>query len=90
MAQAVVDPNELRRFATTLKRFNGDLQSNLALIHSQLLGLSDTWRDQEHEKFRAEFEETLRVVDRFIETANEHIPFLMRKAERIEDYLTQR
>jgi uncharacterized protein YukE len=90
MAQAVVDPNELRRFATNLKRFNGDLQSNIASIHAQLLALGDSWRDQEHEKFRAEFEDTLRVVERFIETAGEHIPFLMRKAERIEDYLTQR
>ncbi|QVL30087.1 WXG100 family type VII secretion target [Telmatocola sphagniphila] len=90
MAQAVVDPNELRRFASGLKRFNNDLQANLASVHGQLLALGDTWRDQEHEKFRQEFEETIRVVERFIDIANEHIPFLMRKAERIEEYLQQR
>ena len=90
MSRAVVDPAELRRFATNLKRFNADLQTNLAGLHGQLTALGDTWRDQEHDRFRAEFDTTIQVVERFIETANLHIPFLMRKAERIEEYLQQR
>lgn len=90
MAQAVVDPAELRRFASNLKRFNGDLQTNMAGLHGQLLGLADTWRDQEHDKFREEFEQTMKELDRFMEVAGEYIPFLLRKAERIEEYLTQR
>jgi uncharacterized protein YukE len=90
MAQAVVDPNELRRFASTLKRFNNDTQASLASVHGQLLTLGDSWRDQEHEKFRQEFEETTRTLERFLEIAGDYIPFLMRKAERIEEYLTQR
>src|SRR6266581_4665067 len=56
MPQAVVDPAEVRRFAGNLKRFNADLQTGLASIHGQMVGLSDTWRDQEHEKFREAFE----------------------------------
>ena len=90
MSRAVVDPAELRRFATNLKRFNADLQMNLAGLHGQLMALGDTWRDQEHDRFRAEFDTTIQVVERFIETSNLHIPFLMRKAERIEEYLQQR
>jgi uncharacterized protein YukE len=90
MSKAVVDPAELRRFAGNLKRFNADLQANLAGIHGQLMGLGDTWRDQEHDRFKAEFETTLAVIDRFVETCSLHIPFLMRKAERIEEYLQQR
>jgi uncharacterized protein YukE len=90
MSQAIVDPTELRRFAQNLKRFNGDLQASLAAISGQLLALGDTWRDQEHEKFKQAFEETVHVLDRFIEATNVHIPFLMRKAERIEEYLSQR
>jgi hypothetical protein len=90
MPQAVVDPEEVRRFASNVKRFNSDLETGLASIHGQLVGLSDTWRDQEHEKFREQFEETMKVLARFIESTNEHIPFLLRKAERIEDYLQQR
>lgn len=90
MAQAIVDPAELRRFASSLKRFNAELQSNLAAVHGQLVALGDTWRDQEHEKFSSEFEQTLSHHERFLELSNEYIQFLMRKAERIEEYLNQR
>ena len=90
MAQAVVDPGELRRFAQSLKRFNGELQTQLTSLHGQLNGLSQTWRDQEHVKFVEEFEQTMLVLKHFTEAANEHIPFLMRKADRVEEYLQQR
>src|SRR6188508_2562147 len=63
MSQAVVDPSEIRRFASSLKRFNADLQSALAGLHGQLVALGDTWRDQEHDRFRAEFEQTVHVVE---------------------------
>jgi len=90
MAQAIVDPAELRRFASTLKRFNAELQASLAAVHGQLVALGDTWRDQEHEKFSSEFELNLANHERFLEISNEYILFLMRKAERIEEYLNQR
>ena len=90
MSQAIVDPAELRRFASNLKRFNADLQAGLAGLHGQLVGLGDSWRDQEHDRFRQEFETTMQVLERFLDVATEHIPFLLRKAERIEEYLTQR
>ncbi len=90
MSQAIVDPAELRRFAQHLKRFNSDVQTAISALHSHLLALGDTWRDQEHDRFRQEFEETMAVLERFLEASNEHIPFLLRKAERIEEYLSQR
>lgn len=90
MAQAIVDPSELRRFAMNLKRFNNDLQGQMAALHGQLSGLGQTWRDREADKFAEEFEQTMVAIARFIEASNEHIPFLMRKAERIEEYLQQR
>ena len=90
MAQAIVDPAEIRRFAHNLKVFNGDVRANLSAIHTQLLALGDTWRDQEHDRFTQEFEQTVAVLEKFLEVAEQHVPFLLRKAERIEDYLTQR
>jgi hypothetical protein len=90
MPQAVVDPLELRRFAGNLKRFTADLQTGLSGLHGQMVGLGDTWRDQEHERFREEFEQTMLVLNRFITLSEEQIPFLLRKAERIEEYLQQR
>jgi uncharacterized protein YukE len=90
MSQAIVDPAELRRFAQSLKRFNSELQNGLAVLHGQMVSLGDTWRDQEHLKFVQEFEQTTQMLDRFIESMNQHVPYLQRKAERIEDYLQQK
>lgn len=90
MSQAIADPAELRRFATTVKRFNGELQTNLNAVHGQLLALAESWRDQEHDKFREEFELRMKELERFIEVCGEYVPFLLRKAERIEEYLSQR
>ena len=90
MPQAIADPQELRRFANNLKRFTGDLMAGLSALHGQLNGLGDTWRDQEHEKFAHEFTETMVAIGRFLEATQQHIPYLLRKAERIEEYLQQR
>ena len=90
MPQAIVDPADLRRFAYQLKSFTAELQQNLSALHGRLLGLGDTWRDQEHQKFVGEFEETLRTVSKFAAAAEQHVPFLLRKAERAEEYLAQK
>ncbi|MDZ7619606.1 MAG: WXG100 family type VII secretion target [Patescibacteria group bacterium] len=90
MAQAIVDPGDLRRFARTLKKFNTDIQDRLAVMGAELAALGKTWRDQEHQKFADEFEQHLKVISRFTEVTEQHIPYLLRKAELIEDYLQQR
>jgi uncharacterized protein YukE len=90
MGQAVVNPDELRRFAAQLRQFNNDLMNQMTVLHGQLLGLGQTWRDREHDKFVEEFEQTLQVVGRFVEATNQHVPFLLRKAAKVEEYLQQR
>lgn len=90
MAKAIVDPAELRRFAQTLKKFNSDLQSQMSGLHGQMATLSQTWRDQEQRKFAEEFEQTMKVIARFVDITEQHIPFLLRKADRAEEYLQQR
>jgi uncharacterized protein YukE len=90
MSQAVVDPVELRRFAILLRDFTNELQSKLSAVNGQMNALSQTWRDQEHLKFADEFSQHLKLLSRFIEANQEHVPYLMRKAERIEEYLSQK
>jgi uncharacterized protein YukE len=90
MSRAIVDPAELRRFAHSLKHFNNEVSRQLAVLQGQFAGLGDTWRDQEHDKFAHRFAETVQVLSRFVEAAQEHIPFLLRKADRIDEYLQQR
>ena len=90
MSRAIADPVELRRFAHSLKHFSNELQHQVSVLHGQFAALGDTWRDQEHEKFAQEFARTVQVLAHFVGEANEHVPFLLRKAERIEEYLQQR
>ena len=90
MSQAVVDPVELRRFASQLREFTTELQTRLSAVNGQLNALSQSWRDQEHLKFADEFSQHLKLLARFIEANEQHVPYLMRKAERIEDYLSQK
>src|SRR6266540_3198801 len=55
MPQAMMDPEEVRRFAEELKRFNMDLQNRLSSLQARFATLGDTWQDQEHVKFSEEF-----------------------------------
>ncbi len=90
MSQAIVDPAELRRFAHQLNQFNVELEDRLNTLASQLHALNSSWRDQEHRKFAEEFEHHLKLIARSIEASRQYAPFLMRKAERIEEYLQQK
>jgi len=89
MAQAIMDPEEVRRFAAELKRFNDDMQTRAASLQARFSALGSTWQDQDHEKFAEEFTTTMKVLRKFIEISEKHTPYLLRKAQRIEQYLDQ-
>jgi uncharacterized protein YukE len=90
MAQAIMDPERVRRFAEELHRFNSDLENRMISLQSRFGALGDTWQDQEHEKFSEEFKLAMKALKKFIELSRQHTPYLMRKAQRIEEYLNQR
>lgn len=90
MSQAIASPDELERFASNLSQFNSELGSRLSALNGQFASLGETWRDQEHQKFAEEFSHAVQVLERFMHIADEHTPFLVRKAQRVRDYLEQR
>ena len=90
MAQAIGSPEELEKFAHDLKQFNGQLKDSMTRLNGQFRQLGDTWRDQEHQKYGQEFEQTMRVLAQFMRSSDEQIPFLLRKASRLREYLSQR
>jgi uncharacterized protein YukE len=90
MAQAIMDPEEVRRFATELKRFNENVQNKAGSLQARFAALSGSWQDQEADKFAEEFLTTMKVLKKFVEVAEKHTPYLLRKAARIEEYLNQR
>ena len=89
MSKAIMDPAEVRRFAEELKRFNLDLQNRITLLQARFAALGETWQDQEHAKFAEEFRQTMKALLKFMEISSQHTPFLLRKAQRIEEYLSQ-
>lgn len=90
MPQAIANPEELRQFAQQLKQFNNTLTDQASMLAARLEDLSKSWRDQENKKFTEDFQQHLRLLAQFAEANNQHIPYLMRKAERLEEYLQQR
>jgi uncharacterized protein YukE len=90
MAQAIMDPEEVRRFASELKRFNEDVQNKASSLQARFAALGSTWQDQDAEKFAEEFITTMKVLRKFMEVSEKHTPYLLRKAQRIEQYLDQR
>jgi uncharacterized protein YukE len=90
MPQAIMDPEEVRRFADELKRFNTDFQDRIGSLQARFAALGDTWQDQEHAKFADEFRQVMKAFRKFLEISNQQTPYLMRKAQRIEEYLNQK
>ena len=90
MSQAIMDPEEVRKFARDLKNFNAGLQRSMSLLEARFKGLKDSWQDQEQLKFAEDFEQTMRALKKFVASSDRHAPFLLRKARRIEEYLQQK
>jgi len=90
MAQAIMDPEKVRRFAEELQRFSTDIENRMTMLHARFTALGDSWQDQEHEKFSEEFRQALKALKKFTESTKVHSPYLLRKAQRIEEYLNQR
>ena len=85
-----MNPEEVRRFASELKRFNEDVLQKAASLQARFAALGSTWQDQEQQKFAEEFVTTMKVLKKFVEISEKQTPFLLRKAQRIEEYLAQR
>lgn len=90
MAQAIGSPEELEKFARDLKQFNSQLAENMNRLQAQFTQLGDTWRDQEQQRYAQEFAQTMRVLQQFNRSSDQQIPFLLRKVQRLREYLSQR
>ncbi|MGI9474430.1 MAG: WXG100 family type VII secretion target [Rubripirellula sp.] len=87
MNQAVVDPEQLRQFAAHLHRFSEEMKQLSTGLASQMNQLEQTWRDEQQRKFAEEFTTQMRQMTRLIQSTEEHVPYLLRKAEQIDAYL---
>ena len=49
--------------------------------------LEQTWRDEQQRKFADDFNSQMQQMGRLIKASEEHVPYLLRKAEQIDAYL---
>ena len=89
MSKAIIDPDEVRAFASELKRFNGELHGRMMSLYMRYKTLGESWQDQEQLKFAEEFERSIKNLKKFIDLANVQTPILVRKADKIDEYLSQ-
>ncbi|MCP4892004.1 MAG: WXG100 family type VII secretion target [Rubripirellula sp.] len=87
MNQAVVDPEHLRQFAAHLHQFSEEMKQRSSGLASQMNQLEQTWRDEQQRKFSEEFATQMRQVTRLIQATEQHVPYLLRKADQIDAYL---
>jgi uncharacterized protein YukE len=90
MARAIIDPDEVRAFATELKKFNEELSSRMMSLYMRYKSLEETWQDQEQAKFAEEFEKAMKNLKKFSDVSSVQVPSLQRKADKIDEYLNQR
>lgn len=90
MAQVIVNPEEVLRFARQFQTSNEQLKELVRRLRAQLGSLGETWKDQEYQRFAQEFEQAARASDQFSRAADQYVPYLQRKAESAQRYLDQR
>ncbi|WDE95852.1 WXG100 family type VII secretion target [Lentisphaera profundi] len=90
MAKASIDPSQVRAFASELKNFNQELQNRMLSLRGRYKALGETWQDQEQVRFAEEFERAMKSLKKFVECSNDQAPLLIRKADKIDEYLKQR
>jgi hypothetical protein len=89
MPQIYNDPEKLRNFARELKDFLSFVESVEVMINGQLLSLKESWKDSQYDKFKEQFDKTMRLMLEFTETANKECKFLETKADELEEYHNQ-
>lgn len=79
------NPDDLRRFARSLRQFKTQVESQLNGLDGQFRGLS--WNDAQQQKFANEWQSMQRSLRRFLQDLDHHVPYLEKKAKQLEDYL---
>jgi len=89
MAKAIVDPEELRRFAAFLDSERERLQSQRSSMRVEFARLHEDWQDAKYTQFAQTYEEAERALQKYLEYCETYAAFLRKKAakaEQIQDF----
>ena len=80
------DPVEIRRFQSSLRQFNHQLEAIATRLKSQLRSLGTSWQDSEYHKFEQQLDEALGAFRSYLNNSEEYLRYLDKKAEPLERY----
>lgn len=87
MSQVKGNPQEMRKFASALRRFSSQLESEVKRIDAQSRSVGETWNDSEYRKFIQEWSQMMATVKRFVREAPKYERHVTKKAADLEAYL---
>lgn len=86
MAQAIVDPEELERFALSLNQFIDSLNAAVGNLNGAFASLGDTWQDQKRAQFEEDYNVMIQQLHQFNVNAEEQALYLIQRASHLRGY----
>ncbi|MDW7651685.1 MAG: hypothetical protein SCK29_12940 [Bacillota bacterium] len=81
MPKAVVDPDELKRFAVLLEGMASSVRQRKSALNGSFNNLKDVWRDEKYRQFERLYAETMAQLEHFCKNA-EHFSHCLREKEK--------
>ena len=85
MARVHVEPEDLREFASGIRKYLDVIESETNNLKNQFGRLE--WDDPKTRQFEEKLEDLLKMLEVFKEGSEEQIPYLIKQAETLEEYL---
>ena len=83
------NPEEMRRFAQSLRSFSSEMTSLIRRIDGQSKAIGQTWSDGQYQKFIQEWGQTSTSLRRFVDVAQKYETHVRKLADRLEEYLNR-
>jgi uncharacterized protein YukE len=83
----IVDPDEVRQFANSLKRAAEAIKGRKTDTNSSYKHLTQVWKDEKYRQFDRVFLDTMTQLDQFLRLAEDYAGYLRKKAAKAKAYL---
>jgi uncharacterized protein YukE len=84
MGGAHANPDDLRRFARSLRNFSKEIEAQLNRLNGEFRGLD--WKDDQQRRFEQEFQKSTASMKSFLHSIENYAPALDRKARALDEY----
>lgn len=85
MTRVHVEPEDLREFASGIRKYLDVIESETNNLKNQFDRLE--WDDPKTRQFEEKLEDLLKMLEVFKAGSEEQIPYLIKQAETLEEYL---